>query len=388
MCTTVLKEVCSYYVSRGSDVYICLLDASKAFDRVHYGKLFDLLKSRNIPVLVRRLLLDMYTRQKLETVWNGKHSESFCAANGVKQGGILSPLLFCVYFDELLLKINQSGLGCHVGHLSYAGIGYADDVTTAAPSMTALQSIICLCAEFGRECDVLWNWTKSKCIKIGGNGVAPRRNIILNGKALKWKNKVEHLGHKLRYDLSDYDDIMSKKGSFISQVNKLNVQFKTVPSLLKGKLLQTYCASWYGCQIWDLDSNMVQAMQTEWNKAVRRTLKIPYQTHRNLLPLIVKSRTFEDQHFKRVSKFVNSIVESENEHLAFIGERAKSYSHGSLGRNYRRCMDKTVNDRQNPELLSIAQSICELLEVRDGQRVIPGLSRLDVHEMIEYLCCC
>ena len=35
MCTTILKEVASYYNSRKTDVYICMLDASKAFDRVH-----------------------------------------------------------------------------------------------------------------------------------------------------------------------------------------------------------------------------------------------------------------------------------------------------------------------------------------------------------------
>ena len=38
-------------------MYICLLNASKAFDRVHYGKLFDLLRERNIPVLVLEDLL-------------------------------------------------------------------------------------------------------------------------------------------------------------------------------------------------------------------------------------------------------------------------------------------------------------------------------------------
>ena len=60
MCTSVLKEVCSYYLAKDTDVYVCLLDASKAFDRVHFGKLFRLLEKRNIPVQIRRLLLDMY----------------------------------------------------------------------------------------------------------------------------------------------------------------------------------------------------------------------------------------------------------------------------------------------------------------------------------------
>ena len=92
MCTAILKEVCNYYRAKGSEVFVTLLDATKAFDRVHYGKLFRLLEKRNIPVLIRRLLLDMYTRQRLKTTWNGALSDSFGATNGVKQGGILSPI--------------------------------------------------------------------------------------------------------------------------------------------------------------------------------------------------------------------------------------------------------------------------------------------------------
>ena len=64
MCTTVVKEVCIYYRARGTNVYSCMLGASKAFDRVYYGKLFILLRQRNLPPTITRLLLDMYTRQR------------------------------------------------------------------------------------------------------------------------------------------------------------------------------------------------------------------------------------------------------------------------------------------------------------------------------------
>ena len=98
MCTTILKEVCSYYQYRKTFVFVCMLDASKAFDRVHYGKLFDLLRKRKLPATVIRLLFIIYTRQRMRAVWNGNASVSFSIENGVKQGGILSPTLFmCLY---------------------------------------------------------------------------------------------------------------------------------------------------------------------------------------------------------------------------------------------------------------------------------------------------
>ena len=49
MCTLIYKEIINQYINNGSDVYSCLLDASKAFDRVHCGKLFRILLSKKLP---------------------------------------------------------------------------------------------------------------------------------------------------------------------------------------------------------------------------------------------------------------------------------------------------------------------------------------------------
>ena len=60
----------NYFVERNSNVYACLLDASKAFDKVHFGKLFTLLLNRNVPAVYLRLFLDSYSRQQMKAKWN------------------------------------------------------------------------------------------------------------------------------------------------------------------------------------------------------------------------------------------------------------------------------------------------------------------------------
>ena len=52
-----------HYVINGYYVYSCLLDASKAFDRIFYGKHFTILLSKQVPVFIIRYLLDCYIRQ-------------------------------------------------------------------------------------------------------------------------------------------------------------------------------------------------------------------------------------------------------------------------------------------------------------------------------------
>ncbi len=92
-----------------------MLDASKAFDKVHFGKPFNLLMDRKLPAIVIRLLLDNYTIQNICAIWNGAKSHTFTAMNGVRQGGVLSPLLFNVYFDEMIHKLEKGGIGCKIG---------------------------------------------------------------------------------------------------------------------------------------------------------------------------------------------------------------------------------------------------------------------------------
>ena len=62
LCSLMYKEVASNYLQNGSNVYSCLLDASKAFDRIHFGKLFAILIERNVPLCFIRLILDAYSR--------------------------------------------------------------------------------------------------------------------------------------------------------------------------------------------------------------------------------------------------------------------------------------------------------------------------------------
>ena len=65
--------------------------------------------------------------------WCGVVSDFFVADNGVKQGAVLSPLLFCVYIDGLLVLLQQSGLGCYIGFQFVGALAYADDIVIITP---------------------------------------------------------------------------------------------------------------------------------------------------------------------------------------------------------------------------------------------------------------
>ena len=162
----VLKETFSYYVNNNTAIFCTFLDASKAFDRVNYVKLFKLLVQRGLPACIIRVLINMYLGQSIRVSWAGVVSSFFDVSNGVKQGGVSSPIYFCIYIDGLLSRLAKSGVGCHIGLMFVGAIAYADDIVLTAPTPSAMRKLLAICDEFAAESDILFNAQKSKFLVV------------------------------------------------------------------------------------------------------------------------------------------------------------------------------------------------------------------------------
>jgi len=91
----VLRNVIDYYVENDSTVNICCLDITKAFDKVNHYVLFTKLIKRRLTPNAVRLLLFWYSNAYNNVRWGDALSQPYKLHAGVKQGGVLSPALFC-----------------------------------------------------------------------------------------------------------------------------------------------------------------------------------------------------------------------------------------------------------------------------------------------------
>ena len=91
-----MKNIISRYIHSGSSVHGCFLDASKAFDFVDRSLLFQKLIDRGLPLPVVRFLSSWYSSQMMKVRWDKSLFSSFHVSNGMRQGGVLSPVLFSV----------------------------------------------------------------------------------------------------------------------------------------------------------------------------------------------------------------------------------------------------------------------------------------------------
>ena len=118
MCVFTLKEHIRYYVQHGSCMYVVYLDVpSKAFGWVNHSKLFTKLMNGGSPKWIIRVLCQWYCNQSICIRWESVLSEFFPVNNGVRQGGILSPLLFNMYMNDLSICLRKLLVGCCCGDM-------------------------------------------------------------------------------------------------------------------------------------------------------------------------------------------------------------------------------------------------------------------------------
>jgi len=99
------KNVTKYFIKKGSKVYCAFLDSSKAFDKVLHNGLFVKLLKKGMSVRFVRIFQNWYSKLCAAIQWNGVTGKVFVIHCGVRQGGILSPMVFCIYMDDLIKEL-------------------------------------------------------------------------------------------------------------------------------------------------------------------------------------------------------------------------------------------------------------------------------------------
>ena len=70
----------------------------------------------------------MYKDQRIRVRWNTCPSDISEISSGVKQGAVLSHILFTDYIDKLLTRLREFGVGCHIDGVFVGAFGHADDI--------------------------------------------------------------------------------------------------------------------------------------------------------------------------------------------------------------------------------------------------------------------
>ena len=220
-----LKTTVNHFNKNGSNVYAAFLDCTKAFDRIsHYG-LFSKLITRAVPLCIIMCLIYWYLNMSCHVKWGNERSRSFKVPLGIKQGGINSPEFFGCYIDDIATLLRDSHMGCYLFGIFLALILFADDLCLLAPTQSALNKMIQICAEYCKEYGLTFNAKKSKIVVFSKNTIDHEKlaPITLNGSKIEYVDTVTYLG----------TTIINHKGISFSSLNDLAKFYRASNSILR-----------------------------------------------------------------------------------------------------------------------------------------------------------
>ena len=131
------------------ELCICFIDWPKAFDRVNWTKLMQILKRTGIDWRERRLISKLYMDQRVKVRLDRGETRSVHNERVVRQGCCLPPILFNLY-NECLTKEALDGFGdFNIGGQIIQTVKYANDLVLMAKEEMVLQGMIDKLTEIG-----------------------------------------------------------------------------------------------------------------------------------------------------------------------------------------------------------------------------------------------
>ena len=168
--TLTLRDITHDIRSRGTDGILISLHQEKAFDRVNRPFLACILETLNYGPSFRMWIRTLYTRSSCQIINNGHLSAPVTLHRGVRQGCPLSPLLYVIVIETLLVSLKKNhrihGISTPGNNNGHEVDAYADDATLTLQDDTSVIHAFDTIEEYERASGSKLNKTKTEGLYI------------------------------------------------------------------------------------------------------------------------------------------------------------------------------------------------------------------------------
>ena len=248
-----------YCHKKGKKIYACFVDFKKAFDSIPRELLFQKLSKIGVTGKFFNILKTMYKNDYCCVRVGDKMTNSFLVNQGVKQGCVLSPLLFNIFLSDLpeLLISPECQPVTLANSEPLGGLFWADDVVMLSESNEGLNEMLKILDNYSRQNLIEINTNKTKGMIFNKSGRFYRRVYKMGNEFISTTNSYKYLGfiftpsgeiHSGLKDLKDralraYYKLKQELGQYFRL--HLNTTIFLFNSLIKPILL--YSSDFWGC---------------------------------------------------------------------------------------------------------------------------------------------
>ena len=170
------------------------------------------------------------------------------------------------------------------------------------------------------ERKLLINKNKSKCMVFDKCSCSKmEENVELCNKTFEVVEKYKYLGHIIRNNLSDLEDVEYRLNAFYAKFNWLFRNFKNVSIDVFYFLFKSFCVPDYGLPLWNLGEivkkQIFKTFEMAFSKSLKRMLGVPISTSNHAVAEIFNQLLFshyvtmvQTRYFKRVFKSNNPLI--------------------------------------------------------------------------------
>jgi len=305
-----LRMINERCLQMGKKVYMCFVDYQKAFDRVNHDKLLQVMELAGIPELERRLIINLYWHQQAAVRWDNEISRFVDIKRGVRQGCIISPILFNLYSEFMIAEALEGESGVSFNGNNISNLRYADDAVLVADKKKNMQRLIDKLGEACKVYGMAINIKKTKVMVVCKEGTK-QCTITLDNTVLEQVERYKYLGSWITENARCEEDIRARigmaKAAFWQnkEIMRGNVRFCT-----KKRILNCYVFSVlnYGCESWT------------WNKAMcRKVNAFEMWCYRRMLKISYKDRVTNTEVLHRVNEILHFMTDMKKRKLKFAG---------------------------------------------------------------------
>ncbi len=190
----VLKSAIDRYLENGKKLYACFVDFQKAYDNVWRDGLYFKLLNAGIKPNFIKVIKDMNDKTQQCLKMNGYITDPFPSLQGLRQGCVLSPLLFNIFINDLPDIFDKSCCPIKLYDKNINCLMYADDVVILSESKEGLKECLKHLSLYVNQWCLTVNQKKTKTLTFQKGGKMKKLNLLFNGNPLEDVSEYKYLG--------------------------------------------------------------------------------------------------------------------------------------------------------------------------------------------------